>query len=139
MGKTLANKTGKPPPASPGEKWTGCCAIMATIQQRLRWKFDMDVIQSIDLITKNPDVRGGKPCVAGTGLRVTDLVMAHLFHKRTADEIATDYNLSLAQVYASLAYYYQHKDELDKDIRQQILTARKAKEEFTGGQPSLLS
>ncbi len=99
----------------------------------------MDVIQSIDLITKNPDVRGGRPCVAGTGLRVTDLVMAHLFHRRTADEVATDYNILLAQVYASLAYYYQHKAELDEDIRQQILTARKAKEEFTGGQPSLLS
>lgn len=40
----------------------------------------MNVIQSIDLITKNPSVRGGKPCIAGTGLRVTDLVIAHLFH-----------------------------------------------------------
>lgn len=99
----------------------------------------MDVIQRIDLITKNPAVRGGKPCVAGTSLRVTDLVFAHIFHKRTVDEVATDYDLSLAQVYASLAYYYQHKAELDEDIRQQILDARKAKEEFTGGQPSLLS
>ncbi len=99
----------------------------------------MDVIQSIDLITKNPKVRGGRPCIAGTGLRVTDLVIAHLFHKRTAEEVATDYGISLAQVYASLAYYYQNKTELDEDIREQILNARKAKEQFSGGQPSLLS
>ena len=99
----------------------------------------MDIIQSIDLITKNPKVRGGRSYVAGTGLRVTDLVIAHLFHKRTADEVATGYNISLAQVYASLAYYYQNKTELDKDIRKQILNARKAKEELSGGQPSLLS
>jgi uncharacterized protein (DUF433 family) len=99
----------------------------------------MTVIQSIDLITKNPAVRGGKPCVAGTGLRVTDLVMAHLFHKRSPEEITSDYELSLSQVYASLAYYYQHKDELDEDIRAQILDARTAKEKFSGDKPSLLS
>ena len=40
----------------------------------------MDVVQRIDLIVTNPDVRGGSPCIGGTGLRVTDLVMAHLFH-----------------------------------------------------------
>ena len=94
----------------------------------------MNVVQSIDLITKNPTVRGGRPCVAGTGLRVTDLVMAHLFHKRTPDEVAADYAISLAQVYASLAYYYQHKTELDEDIQQQILRARNAKENMIGGQ-----
>ena len=87
----------------------------------------MEVVQSIDLITKNPAVRGGRPCIAGTGLRVTDLVMANLFHGRTPDEIAADYELSLAQVHAALAYYYQHKGELDEDIRQQILRARTAK------------
>lgn len=99
----------------------------------------MNVIQSIDLITKNLKVRGGKPCVAGTGLRVTDLVIAHLFHKRSPEEITSDYEISLAQVYAALAYYYQHKDELDEDIRRQILTARTAKEKLIGDKPSLLS
>lgn len=98
----------------------------------------MNMIQSIDLISKNPAVRGGKPCVGGTGLRVTDLVIAHLFHKRSPDEITSDYELSLAQVYASLAYYFQHKDELDEDIRHQILNARTAKDKFTSGKPSLL-
>lgn len=99
----------------------------------------MEIVQSINLITTNPAVRGGRPCIAGTSLRVTDLVMANLYHGRTPDEIAADYELSLAQVHAALAYYYQHKWELDEDIRQQILKARTAKENMTGGQPSLLS
>lgn len=99
----------------------------------------MDVVQSIDLIVKNPATRGGRPCISGTGLRVTDLVMAHLFHKRSPDEVAVDYELSLAQVYAALAYYYEHKSELDRDIRSQIVAARNAKEKLTGGKPSLLS
>lgn len=99
----------------------------------------MNVVQSIDLITKNTAVRNGKPCIVGTGLRVTDIVTAHLLHKRSPDEIAADYEISLAEVYAALAYYYQHKAELDEDIRQQILAAQKAREELTGGQPPLLS
>jgi uncharacterized protein (DUF433 family) len=99
----------------------------------------MEIVQSIDLIMKNPAIRNGRPCLAGTGLLVTDLVIANLFHGRTADEIADDYELSLAQVHAALAYYYQHKAALDKDIRQQIRDSRTAKENMTGGQTSLLS
>jgi hypothetical protein len=37
---------------------------------------------------------------------------------QSADEIATDYGLSLAEVYASLAYYYDHQAEIDKDIQE---------------------
>lgn len=87
------------------------------------------------LISVNPDVRDGRPCIAGTELRVTDLVMAHLFHQRTPGEIATDYSISMAEVYAAFSYYYQHKDDaLDQDIRQQIATARQYKEQGIGSQ-----
>ena len=58
----------------------------------------MQTILTIDLIAADPAIRKGRPCVAGTGLRVTDLVMAHLFHGRTPDEIAADYELALSQV-----------------------------------------
>lgn len=98
----------------------------------------MVTVQSIDLITTNPDVRNGRPCIAGTSLRVTDLVIAHLFHNRTPDELAADYKISMAQVHAALSYYYQHKDALDEDIRQQISRSRKLKEEMSRGEPSLL-
>ena len=64
----------------------------------------MQTMLTIDLIASDPTVRHGQPCIAGTGLRVTDLVMAHLFHRRTPDELAADYELSLAQVYAALAF-----------------------------------
>lgn len=92
----------------------------------------MDTVISINLITTNPKVRGGRPCIAGTGLRVTDVVMAHLFHQRTPSELASDYDISMAQVHAALAYYYEHKEELDADIRQQIDKARELKEKGVG-------
>jgi uncharacterized protein (DUF433 family) len=100
----------------------------------------MNTIQSINLISINPQVRGGRPCIDGTTLRVIDIVMAQLFHQRTPSEIATDYEISLAQVYAALAYYYEHKTELDEDIRTQITRAREYQEQRLGSRkPSLLS
>ena len=97
------------------------------------------VIQSINLIASTPTVRGGRPCIAGTGLRVIDVVMAHLFHQRTPSEIASDYGISLAQVHAALAYYYEHKPAIDADLRQQVAISREYKEKRIGSrEPSLL-
>ncbi len=100
----------------------------------------METTLSINLISTNPKVRGGRPCIAGTGLRVTDVVMASIYHLQSADEIAVGYGITLAQVYAALAYYYEHKAELDEDIRAQIATARALKEKhLANGNRSLLS
>jgi uncharacterized protein (DUF433 family) len=99
----------------------------------------MDTVISLNLITSNPNVRGGRPCIAGTSLRVSDIVLASLFHDQTPDEIAAGYAVSLSSVYAALAYYYEHKSEVDEDIRQQLETARTLKDEWIarGGAPLL--
>ncbi len=89
----------------------------------------MDTILSINLITANPKVRGGRPCIAGTGLRVTDVVIASVYHAQTPAEIAEGYGVSLAGVHAALAYYYEHKAELDADLQQQIETAQALKDQ----------
>lgn len=100
----------------------------------------MLTIESINLITTDPAVRGGRPCIAGTGLRVIDIAMAALFHQRTPGEIAADYDLSLAEVHAALAYYYQYKEAMDADIRAVITSADALKAERIGSRgPSLLS
>lgn len=99
----------------------------------------MEMPISINLITTNPQVRGGRPCIIGTSLRVSDIVIAHLFHDQTPDQIAAAYSVSLSAVYAALSYYYENKAEIDADIRQQIETARKLKENWIadGGSPLL--
>lgn len=99
----------------------------------------MQTTLTIDLIASDPAIRNGQPCIGGTGVRVTDLVLAHLFHQRTPDELAADYELSLAQAYAALAYYYAHKPELDLDIRAQLDKARALKEQAGGQSNPLLS
>lgn len=98
----------------------------------------MEVIQSIDLITTNPKVRGGRPCITGTGLRVIDVVMASLFHNRTPGEIAADYEIGLAHVHAALAYYYQHREAIDQDLREQVAKAQALKEKSSGATATLL-
>lgn len=99
----------------------------------------MDMVLSINLITSNPKVRNGRPCIAGTGLRVTDIMMASIYHMQTPDELAVGFGISLAQVHAALAYYYEHQAELDADIRAQIAEARAIREQHiaNGNRPLL--
>lgn len=35
----------------------------------------------------------------------------------SADEITSGYDLTLSEVYAALAYYYDHRAEIDQSIR----------------------
>jgi hypothetical protein len=48
---------------------------------------------------------------------VIDIVASHLYRGLTADELAINFNLNLGQVYAALAYYYQHKPDMDAQLR----------------------
>lgn len=64
-----------------------------------------------------PDVAGGKPRIAGHRITVQNIVIWHEWMGLSADEIAAEYNLTLSEVYAALAYYYDHRDEIDESIR----------------------
>lgn len=54
-------------------------------------------------ITMDPEVRFGKPCVAGTRVDVATIVGA-IAAGETIDSIATHYQLTTTQVRAALAY-----------------------------------
>ena len=64
-----------------------------------------------------PGVAGGKPRVAGHRISVQDIAIWHERMGRSADEIATEYDLTLADVYAALAYYFDHRNEIDESLR----------------------
>lgn len=64
-------------------------------------------------IEVSPGVRGGKPRIAGTRITVSDVAIMHLKLGQSVDEIAADYNLSLAVIYSALAYYYDHREEIE--------------------------
>ena len=69
-------------------------------------------------IVRKAGVRAGRPCIAGTGIRVTDIVTAiQLEYSR--DEIAEDFDISVQQVEAALEYYDRNTLAIDEDIKRQ--------------------
>ena len=65
-----------------------------------------------------PGVCGGKPRVAGHRIRVQDIAVWHEVQGQSADEIVSRFpQLSLADVHAALAYYFDHRDEIVRQMR----------------------
>lgn len=69
-----------------------------------------------DLIEVDPEIRGGRPCIAGTGVTVHRVATWYkLGH--APEEIADNFgHLSLAQVHAALAYYHANQAEIEADL-----------------------
>jgi uncharacterized protein (DUF433 family) len=85
-------------------------------------------------IVVNPNICHGRPHIDGHRIRVQDVVVWHERLGMSVDEICADFNLSLAEVYAALAYYFDYKEMIDRDIE-----ADKAYfEAFKQDNPSLL-
>jgi uncharacterized protein (DUF433 family) len=65
-------------------------------------------------IEATPSICGGKPRIAGSRIRVQDIVVWHDRMGLSADEIVSRYpHLTLAGVYAALAYYHDNRQEID--------------------------
>lgn len=76
-------------------------------------------MQTLDQhIEVTPDVAGGKPRIAGHRITVQNIVVWHERMGMSADEIATEYSITLSDVYAALAYYFDHRNEIDASIEQ---------------------
>jgi uncharacterized protein (DUF433 family) len=69
-------------------------------------------------ITKTPEVCGGRACIAGHRIRVMDIVVWHEMRGYCADEVVDMFpGITLADVHAALAYYFDHREEIDADFR----------------------
>jgi len=66
-----------------------------------------------------PGVCGGRPRIAGHRIRVEDVVVWHEQMGLSADEIVSRYpQISLADVHAALAYYYDHRDAIRRNMEE---------------------
>jgi len=68
-------------------------------------------------ISMDPDVRFGKPCIVGTRIDVATIV-GLIAAGETAESVATEYQLSLEQVRAALAYAAHVAAHLPPAVRQ---------------------
>jgi uncharacterized protein (DUF433 family) len=63
----------------------------------------------------------GIPTIAGTDVKVLELVLERTAYGWSPEELHYQHPfLSLGQIYSALAYYYDHQDEIDKDIEQRL-------------------
>ena len=80
---------------------------------------DTDVApRLVEHIVSTPGTCGGRPRIAGSRIRVQDIVVWHEVHGLSADEIVSQFpGLTLADVYAALTYYHDHREEIRQHMR----------------------
>ena len=72
--------------------------------------------------------REGVPLVAGTTMKVVELVTEKLAHGSSPEELQYQHPyLTLGQIYSALAYYWDHRTELDADIERRLKTVDDAR------------
>ena len=92
---------------------------------------------ALEHIECHPGRCGGKPCIAGTRIRVWDIHVWHDLRGRSPGEIVADFpQMTLADVHAALAYYHDHREELSRQMEEAEERARLLQAESG---PSLLS
>jgi uncharacterized protein (DUF433 family) len=59
----------------------------------------------------------GTPMIAGTTMKVIELVLARLAYGWSPEELHFQYpHLTIGQIHSALAYYWDHAAELDREM-----------------------
>jgi uncharacterized protein (DUF433 family) len=73
---------------------------------------------TVEHIVKTPGVCGGRACIAGHRIRVADVVVWHEQRGYCPEEVVAMFpGITLADVYAALAYYLDNRQEIEADFR----------------------
>ena len=73
----------------------------------------------------------GVPIIEGTGTKVIELVLENMSYGWSPEELHLQHPyLSLGQIHSALAYYWDHKDELDSDIERRLEHADELREKI---------
>jgi uncharacterized protein (DUF433 family) len=82
------------------------------------------------MIARKPNIREGRPIIAGTGVTVRRIVVWHKMGL-SPEEIADNFgHIKLAQVHAALAYYYANQEEIESDLAEEDEAAQRLEEEY---------
>lgn len=72
------------------------------------------------LIVSTPGICGGRPRIVEHRITVHNIVIDFNAGRKPEDIVAERPQLTLAQVYAALAYYYANKEAIDAEIAADI-------------------
>ncbi|HAG84477.1 MAG TPA: hypothetical protein DCL61_25805 [Cyanobacteria bacterium UBA12227] len=66
------------------------------------------------------------PIIAGTTMKVVELITSVKAYGWTPEELHANYpHVSLSKIYSALAYYWDHKEELDADMERRYQMVEK--------------
>jgi uncharacterized protein (DUF433 family) len=71
------------------------------------------------LVTRSPDIRNGRLIITGTGTSVHRVVVLYKQGASAEEIVRRMSHLSLAQVYAALAYYHANRDEIEAELAEE--------------------
>ncbi len=72
----------------------------------------------------------GVALISGTTMKVIELVMAQLAHGWSPQELHFQFPyLSLGEIHSALAYYWDHREELDQAIEESARIAARLRKE----------
>ncbi len=92
-------------------------------------------IQETDIkgIVRNPRIFGGKPIIGQHRISVHDIA-AHIRQGYTPEQLVSEDfypTLTLVEVYAALHYYYEHQEEIDREIAEETAELMRRAQEDT--------
>ncbi len=90
----------------------------------------MTLVDIGTLVVRSADIRGGRPRIAGTGVTVRRIVGWYKSGLEPEEIVGEIPHLSLAQVYAALAYYHANRDEIENDLAEEESTAVRIEQRY---------
>lgn len=77
----------------------------------------MVILETVRIVS-SPEVLGGKPRIEGRRISVEHVVKYYLRGGMSLEEMKAAFDLSPAEIYAALSYYYLHEQEIDQALQQ---------------------
>ena len=81
-------------------------------------------------IVQAEGICGGKPRIAGTRIKVEHVVGEYIHGGWSVEDVFEAHpHLTRAQIHAALSYYYDHRNEIEQDIREGLDFAERMERE----------
>lgn len=71
-------------------------------------------------VVREPGICGGRPSIRGTRIAVANIAFRHRRGESVDEMLEAWPHLTPAQIYDSLAYYYDHKAEIDEEVERSL-------------------
>jgi uncharacterized protein (DUF433 family) len=72
-------------------------------------------------VTSDPEICGGSPRIDGTRITVRTIAIYAFHHGMSPEELLVQYpHLNLASIYDALSYYYDHREDIDREIAEHL-------------------